>query len=418
VSKAQGDQSGGLLLNASSPDRAHRKLTLASVVSSTGRILSGGLGLGQMRERLRAEAEARFNRGVGLCRQGKLGEAISDLREAIMLEPDFADAFLNLGMALCRQGKFEEAIAELREAIRLHPDLAAAHYNLGFALYREERLEEAIAELREAIRLHPDLAAAHYNLGFALYRQRVLGAAITESQEAIRLNPKGADVHYNLGVVHNDHGRLEEAIPEFREAIRIQPDFAEAQINLGNALDRRGMDPDIARIVEKVHRARALGIEDEWHDHLLNPRLSEEARRAFEAAHDVLLPDGYRRFLTQAGNGGTGPFGGLLPLEDSEDLPQSGRPSYFVPELGTDLAPLAASLADDDDLLRGTLLLATEGCGWTSLLIVAGPARGRVVSVGEYELHFNDAEGFLDWYEKWIDRELPRPTPAWWTPTK
>jgi hypothetical protein len=99
--------------------------------------------------------------------------------------------------------------------------------------------------------------------------------------------------------------------------------------------------------------------------------------------------------------------------------------------LGTDLSALAASLADDDDLpqawlkleeesngilrivaynpnlLRGALILAEEDCG-LSLLIVAGPALGRVVSLREYELHFNDAKDFLDWYEGWIDSELQR----------
>ena len=65
------------------------------------------------------------------------------------------------------QGKLIEAIAELREAVRLKPEDDGAHYNLGRALYNQGRLDEAVAVLRTALRLKPDHAAAHNNLGNA-----------------------------------------------------------------------------------------------------------------------------------------------------------------------------------------------------------------------------------------------------------
>jgi hypothetical protein len=36
----------------------------------------------------------------------------------------------------------------------------------------------------------------------------------------------------------------------------------------------------------------------------------------FEKHHNITLPDDYRRFILQAGNGGAGPHYGLLPLEN------------------------------------------------------------------------------------------------------
>ena len=58
----------------------------------------------------------------------------------------------NLGAALNSQRKLPEAIAELREAIRLKPDFAEAHLNLGGVLMGQRKWDEAIAELRES---HP-----------------------------------------------------------------------------------------------------------------------------------------------------------------------------------------------------------------------------------------------------------------------
>jgi len=63
---------------------------------------------------------------------------------------------------LKERGKLDEAIAEFREAIRINPDFAEAHYNLGKAWHGLGELDLAVAEWREAIRLKPDYALAHY----------------------------------------------------------------------------------------------------------------------------------------------------------------------------------------------------------------------------------------------------------------
>lgn len=44
----------------------------------------------------------------------------------------------------------------------------------------------------------------------------------------------------------------------------------------------------------------------------LNPPASESHLQEFEAKHNLSLPEGYRRFLLQVGNGGAGPYPGLI----------------------------------------------------------------------------------------------------------
>ena len=139
------------------------------------------------------------------------------------------------------QGKLEEAIAAYREAIRLQPDYADAHTNLGIALHAQGKLEEAIAAYRTAIRLQPDDARPTYNLGTALQDQGKLGGGdrrISHGDPApARLRPRTT---HNLGTALFEQGKLEEAVAEYREAIRLQPDSAAAHSNLGYALESRG----------------------------------------------------------------------------------------------------------------------------------------------------------------------------------
>src|SRR5262245_3746376 len=49
----------------------------------------------------------------------------------------------------------------------------------------------------------------------------------------------------------------------------------------------------------------------------LNPTLSEAHVAAFERAHCIALPEGYRDFLLRVGDGGLGPGGGLADLAEA-----------------------------------------------------------------------------------------------------
>src|SRR5262249_4177341 len=67
--------------------------------------------------------------GFALADQGRIDEAIGHYREAISLQPNFAEAHANLGIALAKQGRIDEAIPEFQATVRLTPAVALAHYD-------------------------------------------------------------------------------------------------------------------------------------------------------------------------------------------------------------------------------------------------------------------------------------------------
>ena len=82
---------------------------------------------------------------------GQIARAVEHLRQAVRLQPNYAEAHENLGVALMQQGKLPEAAACLQKALSLAPDDAAAHHNLGLTFRMLGRLEEGVASLRQAM---------------------------------------------------------------------------------------------------------------------------------------------------------------------------------------------------------------------------------------------------------------------------
>src|SRR5437016_4283502 len=79
---------------------------------------------------------------------------------------------------------------------------------------------------------------------------------------------------------------------------------------------------DLGRVKEKLDRLRqkdaafqVFGADQ--HEYRLNPCLTEAQIQKFERAYEITLPPDYRAFLMEVGNGGAGPYYGIVPLEDS-----------------------------------------------------------------------------------------------------
>jgi tetratricopeptide (TPR) repeat protein len=175
---------------------------------------------------------ARNDLGLVKLEQGRTEEAIADYREALEINPAYAEGYFNLGFALFRQGHTEKAVSEYRAALEINPDYAEAHSNLGLALFQEGRTEDAMAEDRETVRINPDLPEPHFNLGFALFQQGRTEEAIPEYREALRTAPGLADAHHHLGIALFQDGQAGEGIAQIQKALELQPADASAQNDL------------------------------------------------------------------------------------------------------------------------------------------------------------------------------------------
>jgi len=211
-------------------------------------------------------------------------------------------------------------------------------------------------------------------------------------------------------------------------------------------LDRTAVLQRLAALDRRDGRRRVFGAS--YHQYKLNPPLPLAVVEAFERRHGVSLPDDYRLFLTQIGNGGAGPYYGVLPFgkdDDGRDLEGGGLlgdlskpfphatawnlPDSFwegEPDWGAD-----APVEEQDRLMEawdrelearywnpaimdGAIPICHMGCALRQWLVIHGEQRGCVWN--DHRADYGglapvlDGRGepvtFAGWYMGWLDESL------------
>ena len=134
----------------------------------------------------------------------------------------------------------------------------------------------------------------------------------------------------------------------------MSADFAATVIELLDAL--AASDPACRRFGAASHRWRR------------RPPVARERLAAIEAEAGVTLPVDYAAYVTGVGDGGAGPYHGLVPVDHPSQIERMRGPC----PLATRATPGVV------DPWRGVIALADLGCDQAALLVVDGPARGSV----------------------------------------
>ena len=133
-------------------------------------------------------AKEYFDKGIAYLNKGMFDQAITELKKALEIDPNLAEAYTTLGAAYAGKGMLDKAIAEFKKAIEINPNYAMAHNDLGIAyLDKGGMLNEAITEFQKAIEIDPNYAEAHNNLAVSYYYKGEYSLAIKHCDKLIEL---------------------------------------------------------------------------------------------------------------------------------------------------------------------------------------------------------------------------------------
>jgi tetratricopeptide (TPR) repeat protein len=167
-------------------------------------------------------------------------EAIGELRQALVNDPDAPEIRARLGEELLAVGQLEAADAEVAQALRADPGYAPA-YLVRAALKRARGdLGGAVTVLREAVHAAPtdedaaiELARAQHDAG------DVLGSRATLRGLCERV-PDSLDGHFHYGNALAGSGDLAGGAVELRRALDLDPTHTDARTRLAEVLTASG----------------------------------------------------------------------------------------------------------------------------------------------------------------------------------
>jgi tetratricopeptide (TPR) repeat protein len=213
-------------------------------------------------------ADAHNNLGAVYKLKGQLDAAVGSYKTAISTAPQFTEAYINLGLCLYEQGDLDGALDYYDKGIKINPYYRDAFNSRGMALMQKGDFEAAIGSYRKAIEIDGNYGAAYNNLAVVLQQQGDFDAALENCKKAIEIDPKHADAYANMGLTLQSRGALEAALKSYKKAIEINTKHTEAHFNMGNVQMEIG---DLGAAIDSYEKA--LKVKPDHSEAMLNKSL-------------------------------------------------------------------------------------------------------------------------------------------------
>ncbi|MSU61245.1 MAG: tetratricopeptide repeat protein [Pedosphaera sp.] len=143
--------------------------------------------------------------------QGRMDQALAEIRKALALDPLSAVIQDTVGYHLCFAGRYEEALVEVDKALKLSPDFLSAYGDRGRIFLVQKKILEAIAEFEKVRKKTGDTPYALGYLGHAY----ALAGRTNEARQILEklksISASGGSAAYEIGLVYQGLGELDQA---------------------------------------------------------------------------------------------------------------------------------------------------------------------------------------------------------------
>jgi tetratricopeptide (TPR) repeat protein len=154
------------------------------------------------REARHRKSVAYINRALAFRARGAVESAISDLDEALRLDPKSAPARSERASIRHAKGDWDGAIADYGAAIAAQPKSAAALWGRAEAYGAKGDVDRAIADYDRALQLDKNLERAYVGRARAYLSKGEASKALADLDEAVRLDPKAAPTRIDRCAIH------------------------------------------------------------------------------------------------------------------------------------------------------------------------------------------------------------------------
>jgi tetratricopeptide (TPR) repeat protein/opacity protein-like surface antigen len=179
-------------------------------------------------------------RASRLLAVGRVDEADADIQRALILNPNYSDAFALQAIAFVVQNDKEKALGAARKAVETGPTSATAHIALSYAQQAGFDLEGARASVEKAVNLDAYDALAWARLAELWSSFGYLDKGLDAAKKAVELDPNLARTQMVLGFAYLTQVKTTESRSVFAKAIQLDQADPLSRLGLGLAKIRDG----------------------------------------------------------------------------------------------------------------------------------------------------------------------------------
>jgi Flp pilus assembly protein TadD len=187
-------------------------------------------------------AQALLARAQKAFKAGDNAQAADLFDEFVSLVPGRADALNALGVALYHLGRYQDAEQRYREAIDIDPEYADALFNLAALLQADPSAAEPL--LRRALKINPKYPGARAMLGLMLLSSSQEHEAKVALRKALKVSPRDHVALLGLAHIARVEGRFDEAQSLLERTLEISPKMPTAWASLNGTRRMTTADSD------------------------------------------------------------------------------------------------------------------------------------------------------------------------------
>ncbi|HMV49647.1 MAG TPA: tetratricopeptide repeat protein [Blastocatellia bacterium] len=171
-------------------------------------------------------ARALYEQGAKNFREGHSEAAVTALKQALDIFPDYFQALELLGKEQVKAGLYQDALPVLLRAVKVNPRAAGSYYALGVAYLKLDKLEEAIDSLKKAAGLNPTNANTQMMLGIAFRQHKQLAESEAAFKKAWQVGgAAAAEAHFYLAGIYEKQLRFAAAAAELELYLKESKDI-------------------------------------------------------------------------------------------------------------------------------------------------------------------------------------------------
>jgi type IV pilus assembly protein PilF len=162
---------------------------------------------------LRKRARIRMELASGYLERGQTNTALDEVKQALLVDPNYADAFTLRGLIYMQVGQGPLAEQSFKQALSLEPRNPDALHNYAFFLCRNQRLTESYEYFKQVttINNYPGLARSWLVWGVCQMQGGFMPEAEKSLYRSFELDPGSPATATNLALVNYRKKDLEKA---------------------------------------------------------------------------------------------------------------------------------------------------------------------------------------------------------------